>query len=297
MERASGGERHAHGERRRSTSPRSRSLVPTAEGRAGWPGDDDAVKRWDLEYRGERRRSVGTRGSHACRASAGRRAVEGLFCDGLGLDGTARRAEGASCCRAELLREGSLDEALDSCRTRSARTRPTPNTASSCSSCSRCSDEWDRALTQLNVLGRPGPASLAMVQTYREALAARLCGRRSSPGALSPGLRRAAALDGPADRGAEADRRRPLRRPCRCGSRLSRRRRPRRARSTAQPFEWIADGDTRLGPVLEAIVNGRYYWIPFDRIRRSASRSRSICATWSGCRRSSLGQRGRGGRR
>ena len=27
------------------------------------------------------------------------------------------------------------------------------------------------------------------------------------------------------------------------------------------------DGDSRLGPVLEAIVNGRYYWIPFQRIR------------------------------
>ncbi len=33
------------------------------------------------------------------------------------------------------------------------------------------------------------------------------------------------------------------------------------------PFEWIMDGDNRLGPVLEAIVNGRYYWIPFQRIR------------------------------
>jgi type VI secretion system protein ImpE len=34
------------------------------------------------------------------------------------------------------------------------------------------------------------------------------------------------------------------------------------------PFEWIADADTRLGPVLEAIVNGKYYWIPFNRIMR-----------------------------
>ena len=34
-----------------------------------------------------------------------------------------------------------------------------------------------------------------------------------------------------------------------------------------RPFEWIMDGDARLGPLLEAIVNGRYYWIPFRRIR------------------------------
>jgi type VI secretion system protein ImpE len=36
------------------------------------------------------------------------------------------------------------------------------------------------------------------------------------------------------------------------------------------PFEWIMDGDTRLGPLLEAIVNGRYYWIPFNRIKAVA---------------------------
>jgi type VI secretion system protein ImpE len=34
-----------------------------------------------------------------------------------------------------------------------------------------------------------------------------------------------------------------------------------------QPFGWIADADPRLGPVLEGIVNGRYYWIPFMRLK------------------------------
>jgi type VI secretion system protein ImpE len=32
-------------------------------------------------------------------------------------------------------------------------------------------------------------------------------------------------------------------------------------------FEWIADADERLGPVLEVILEGRYYWVPFCRIR------------------------------
>lgn len=32
------------------------------------------------------------------------------------------------------------------------------------------------------------------------------------------------------------------------------------------PFAWIADADSRLGPVLEAIINGRYYWVPFARL-------------------------------
>ena len=34
-----------------------------------------------------------------------------------------------------------------------------------------------------------------------------------------------------------------------------------------KPFEWIADADIRLGPMLEAVVEGRYYWIPFCRIK------------------------------
>jgi type VI secretion system protein ImpE len=35
-----------------------------------------------------------------------------------------------------------------------------------------------------------------------------------------------------------------------------------------QPFEWIADADQRLGPVLEALVDRKYYWIPFHRISK-----------------------------
>jgi len=33
-------------------------------------------------------------------------------------------------------------------------------------------------------------------------------------------------------------------------------------------FDWIADADTRLGPTLEAIINGKYYWIPFQQISK-----------------------------
>lgn len=33
-------------------------------------------------------------------------------------------------------------------------------------------------------------------------------------------------------------------------------------------FEWIADGDSRLGPVLEFFNNGRYGWIPFEHIKQ-----------------------------
>lgn len=35
-----------------------------------------------------------------------------------------------------------------------------------------------------------------------------------------------------------------------------------------QDFEWLMDGDARLGPVCETIVNGRYFWLPFSAIAK-----------------------------
>ncbi|MDR2674922.1 MAG: hypothetical protein LBC18_08670 [Opitutaceae bacterium] len=37
-----------------------------------------------------------------------------------------------------------------------------------------------------------------------------------------------------------------------------------------RPFAWLADADTRLGPVLELFMEGKYYWVPFHHIRRVA---------------------------
>lgn len=34
------------------------------------------------------------------------------------------------------------------------------------------------------------------------------------------------------------------------------------------PFEWLADADMRLGPVLEVFVDDRYYWVPLSRLAR-----------------------------
>ncbi|WP_274054972.1 type VI secretion system accessory protein TagJ [Thalassomonas haliotis] len=33
-------------------------------------------------------------------------------------------------------------------------------------------------------------------------------------------------------------------------------------------FLWLADADVRLGPLLEIIINGNYYWLPFNRINK-----------------------------
>lgn len=41
---------------------------------------------------------------------------------------------------------------------------------------------------------------------------------------------------------------------------------PRSGVLNGAPFEWIRDGDARLGPCLEVIIQGKYYWAPWDRI-------------------------------
>jgi type VI secretion system protein ImpE len=35
-----------------------------------------------------------------------------------------------------------------------------------------------------------------------------------------------------------------------------------------QRFQWIADADSRLGPVIEVIVDGKYYWVPFTTVKQ-----------------------------
>lgn len=37
--------------------------------------------------------------------------------------------------------------------------------------------------------------------------------------------------------------------------------------NSRETFDWIADADSRLGPLLEVFLNGNYYWIPFSRIQ------------------------------
>jgi type VI secretion system protein ImpE len=34
-----------------------------------------------------------------------------------------------------------------------------------------------------------------------------------------------------------------------------------------EPFEWIADSDLRLGPMVEAVIQGKYFWVPFQHVR------------------------------
>jgi type VI secretion system protein ImpE len=127
--------------------------------------------------------------------------------------------------------------------------------------------DWDRALTQLAVIGEMEASALPMVHAYRAAIqcerlrASVLKGERSalvfgdpepwialmvqSLAALGAGrAEQADALRAEAFEGA----------PAVAGT------------LNGTGFEWIADADSRLGPVLEVLLNGAYYWVPFHRI-------------------------------
>ena len=47
------------------------------------------------------------------------------------------------------------------------------------------------------------------------------------------------------------------------------------ARLNDQEVAWVADSDSRLGPLLEAYIDGKYYWIPFEHIREVNLRPRT----------------------
>ena len=127
--------------------------------------------------------------------------------------------------------------------------------------------QWERALTQLNVAGELDAETLAMVQTYREALNCEVLRKEIFAGKRSPlifgdpeewialmleALR--ATADGQHDRAQETRNKAFETAPATSGS------------LDGQPFGWIADADPRLGPLLEAIINGRYYWVPYHRL-------------------------------
>lgn len=129
--------------------------------------------------------------------------------------------------------------------------------------------QWDRAQAQLSVAAELDAAALAMAQMYREAI---LCERlraevfagRTAPVVFGEPeewlalLIEALLVTGTA-RANEAD---TLR------ARAFEEAPPSRGTVDDKPFEWIADADMRLGPVCEAVINGRYYWLPFARLSR-----------------------------
>jgi type VI secretion system protein ImpE len=129
--------------------------------------------------------------------------------------------------------------------------------------------DWERAATQLNLAADLDAGALAMAQMYREAImcerlrAEVFAGRRSPVIFGEPEQWLALLIEALLVAGTP-----------RAGEAQELRARAFEAAPTSpgsidgQAFEWIADADMRLGPVLEAVINGRYYWVPFSRLAR-----------------------------
>jgi len=127
--------------------------------------------------------------------------------------------------------------------------------------------QWDRALNQLTVASELEPEALAMRQIYGDAVrceATRIevfAGKRSPMIFGQPEHWLALLIESLLVAGrAEHEHSQQLRSlafdeaPASSGD------------IDGQPFAWIADADSRLGPVLEAVINARYYWVPFSRL-------------------------------
>jgi type VI secretion system protein ImpE len=129
--------------------------------------------------------------------------------------------------------------------------------------------QWERALNQLQVSLELDAGTLPMVQTYREAIACEALRQQVFAGNKVPMLFgepetwmalliEAMLREGQGD----ADAARQLRAEALAQAPTV----PGSADGAA--FGWLADADSRLGPVLEAIINGRYYWVPLNRLAR-----------------------------
>ncbi len=129
--------------------------------------------------------------------------------------------------------------------------------------------EWQKALNQLNVVREMDVETLPMVQTYQEAIQCEALRKQVFAGERTPlffgepepwlalmveALKLAAKNEH--DKAGDL-RARALEQAPTTGGRVD-----------EVAFAWLMDADPRLGPILEAVINGRYYWVPLHHIRR-----------------------------
>lgn len=129
--------------------------------------------------------------------------------------------------------------------------------------------DWHRAVQQLKTAATLDPDSDTMARMYREAIVAELWREKVFAGEKSPGFRNdppdwladmaeALRLSATGDMTAAATLRDKAMAaaPASSGS------------LNGTPFDWFADADARLGPLLEVVLNGTYVWLPFADIRQ-----------------------------
>lgn len=129
--------------------------------------------------------------------------------------------------------------------------------------------EYDRALNQLNVIGEMSDKALAMVQTYRELLQCERLRQAVFNGQKTPLL-----LGEPAPWVGDIFESLKLQALGKLSEAQEMRLSAYNLIDTVsgtlndEPFEWIADADSRIGPFIEAIINGKYYWVPISYIAK-----------------------------
>lgn len=129
--------------------------------------------------------------------------------------------------------------------------------------------QWERAIGQLQAVALSEPSALPFAQTYREAIRCERLRERVFAGEIAP-----PTLGTPAPWFAllaQALRHRALGEHAAADALQSQAFEAAPARAfeiDGQAIEWLADADSRIGPCIEALVNGQYYWIPFDDIQR-----------------------------
>ena len=124
--------------------------------------------------------------------------------------------------------------------------------------------QWQRALTQLQVCGELDAGALAMVNTYREALQCEAVREAVFAGKTLPhAFGEPQAWVALLAEAFQADARGDVASAAKLRAQALSDAPPSNGTLNCEAFEWIADADSRLGPVLEAVINGRYCWVPF----------------------------------
>lgn len=168
----------------------------------------------------------------------------------------------------QYVRAGDLDKALSAVRDDIRKNPADPKLRIFLFQLLSVNGDWEKALTQLNLVGDIGPDCMLLAQIFRpliqcEALRAEVfLGKRSplifgEPQEWIGWLVHANSLfaSGNLPEAREVLTRALDAAPAVAGS------------INEHRFDWIADADSRLGPVLEAVIDGKYYWVPFNRIR------------------------------
>ena len=130
---------------------------------------------------------------------------------------------------------------------------------------------WDKALNQLEVLRELDVSSLAMCEAYDSLITCEVIRKRVFDGSTDPTILGEPepwialliqALSAQSNQQAQDLRNRAFEEATVVSGSVD-----------ENSFSWIADADSRLGPVLEAMIRGVYYWIPMSRVNRVAMES------------------------